>query len=174
MENLRFVSSVVNDFFREPALRKKLIMIRDKELSGWEKWLQIELAIYLDNHKSVMQSGREEKFEIDHRKSDRSHAYVDFVFRKKNASKDFLVAVELKQYNSFKTCLSKMLDDAGKLYKIKQQQSLRECFLLGIHDKEDPQKVIDVVWDKYEPRLPSKKRIVSAPIGQTGYSFTLF
>lgn len=173
MEDLRFVTSVVDGFFRKPLVRKKLKIIREKGITGWEKWAQVELGIFLDDHESVMQAGREEMFEVDQRKSNRSTAFIDFVFRKKNCAKDLLLGVELKQSDSFTTCLSKMIEDANKLYALKGK-TLRECYLLGIHNKENPDKVIECIWEKCGTFLPSKKRIISQPIGFTGYSYTIF
>ncbi len=173
MEDLRFVSSVVDGFFSNTQIRKRLKLIREKNISGWEKWAQVEFGIFLDEHDSVMQAGREGMFAIDGRKSDRTKAFVDFVFRKKNCTKDLLLGVEHKQVDSFTSCLSKMIEDANKLWGLKGR-NLRQCYLLGIHNKENPENVVESVWERCGEILPSKKRIVSKPIGLTGYSYTIF
>lgn len=173
MEDLRFVASVVDDFFGQPWVRKKLSSIREKEIKGWEKWVQVELCMYLHEHEAVMQPNREEKFLVDRRKSDRNLAFVDFVFRKKNCTKDLLLGVELKQVDSFTTCVSKMIEDANKFYELKGN-TLRDCYLLGVHEKVKPEEVVESVWDRCCSFLPSKKRIISQPIGRTGYSYTIF
>lgn len=91
----------------------------------------------------------------------------------RNCTKDLLLTLELKQFDSFSTCLSKMISDSNKLWEL-NGKALRDCYLLGINNKEAPETVVECVWKRCGNLLQSKKRIVSRFIGSTGHSYTIF
>lgn len=174
MKDLQFISQLFSEFFKNNHIKKRLKIIKNKQITGWEKWLQVEFGVFLDDHDIVMESGREGIFSVDRRKdTDKTKIYVDFILRKKNCTKDFYLAIELKQADSFRTCLGRMIDDANKIYKIRGG-NLRECFMVGIHNSEEHDLVISESWERCSSFLPSKKRIVTRPIGRTGFSYTIF
>lgn len=173
MEDLRFVAGLVEKFFEDKTIKKKLRFIRESRISGWEKWMQVEFGMFLDGHTEVMQADREQKFAVDGRKTYKTRAHIDFVFRKKNCAIDQLLGVELKRRNSFHTCLAGMIEDANKFYTLKGKD-LRGAYCLGIHTEKDQDYVINTVWEQCREILPSKQRIISRQISDTDYSYTIF
>ena len=174
-DDFRFLTQVLDSFFAKRNVRSKLATIREQQVKGWEKWLQIELAIFLMQNSKVRTWNRESQFELDPElaKTKRRCA-IDFIIHQKR--KHTYLALELKQFDSKSTCASGMLKDIKKLLKILNSKSIiRSMWSLGIHDIT-PSTAMNETLHKYADNLGvviSNKLILTKPIGTTGYSFTL-
>ncbi|MGO9265461.1 MAG: hypothetical protein ACLQBA_11375 [Candidatus Binataceae bacterium] len=66
--------------------------INETEVSGWEKWWQVELALYLSDQDEVADWNMEERFFTDLRRSvEKDCIAVDLCFRRKRCSKDSMI-----------------------------------------------------------------------------------
>lgn len=52
-KDLDFLLSISQPFFKQIHIKKTLVAIREENITGWEKWLQIEFATFLRNHRLV-------------------------------------------------------------------------------------------------------------------------
>lgn len=101
--------------------------------SGWEKWLQVELAYELNNHGQATVEGqyvyhKGKKLPIG--KLGNSNAFIDIVFRKTNDSADYFTAIELTVGRTHKS-LRKVLSDLLKIKALKKKEwEFRSVFVV--------------------------------------------
>lgn len=121
------------------SLNKTLKRHKDKfenffeDWSGWEKWLQVELAYELNNHGKATV---EEQY-VYHKgkrlpigKLDNTNAFIDIVFRKKNDSTKYFTAIELT-VGETQQSLRKVLSDLLKINALKQKEwEFRSVFVV--------------------------------------------
>lgn len=85
------------DFFNQTAIKKKIQFFIDERSNGFEKWVQFELLNYMVTEDQKIKSAEIEKpFSLNSNKMDKEKAFIDLVYQKRNQSKEFLHAVELK------------------------------------------------------------------------------
>jgi hypothetical protein len=119
--DLNFLATLAKSFFKQAHIRKTLAAIKEEEITGWEKWLQIEFATFLRSHDSVKEWNREIQHSLDKRiAKSRSACAIDFVILQKH--KHSTLALEIKQRSSMTACLRGMLRDIKKVGKIKEKQ----------------------------------------------------
>ena len=176
LQDLTFLDSLFSAFFKRKAIKDTLAAIREDSIRGWEKWLQIELAVYLRKHKEVKAWGRETQYLLDKRVAKvRSKCAIDFIIHQ--TRKHSHLAVEIKQLNATKSCIDRMLRDMRKMNKIRGSEfDIRSVWCLGIHNATDADEVLRKVG-YYAGELQVEidpKLVVTRPIGRTGYSYTLF
>lgn len=171
-----FIAGLADEFFRRVHVKRILGAIDESAMTGWEKWLQIELASFLGTHNGVRAWWRESKYELDQRVLDsRKTCAVDFLVREK--WKQSHMALELKQSNSPNHCIKGMLRDKKKIASIKYAKfDIRSVWCLGVHRAEDPSEIrrltnyhADKMKTVIKPAL-----FVSKPIGRTNYAYSIF
>lgn len=171
-----FVSELVDDFFRRVTIKRALKIIESHTISGWEKWLQVEFAAFIQGRPDVAEWCREFRYGLDRRVSkSRSTCSVDFSIRQKN--KQSWIAVEMKQIKSPASCIKYMVKDVGKISKIKtSEDDIRSVWCIGVHLVEEPDEAqrLSLYYADQDGISLNKKHFVSKQIGRTGYSFTLF
>ncbi|MDH0202776.1 hypothetical protein [Comamonas aquatica] len=169
-----FVVKLFQGFFKQKRTRETLSIISETEITGWEKWLQIELAKYCNTHEDIKTWGREARYELDKRSAIRSKTAIDFFVHQKR--KHSPLGIELKQINSLKPCVKAMLVDKKKISRIKwSQDDLRAVWCVGVHHFAEPEKVKDLIefCAKDAKASIDIASIHSEAIGRTGYSFTV-
>ena len=57
--DLQFLEKLFLSFFKPPHVRKTLFAINESGITGWEKWLQVELATHLLRRSDVRSWDRE-------------------------------------------------------------------------------------------------------------------
>ena len=174
-KDLEFLRAVIRPFFKQAHIKKTLIAIFEEEISGWEKWLQIELATYLRGHDAVKNWGREVQHKLDKRvaKNKKSCA-VDFVIHQKHKHSN--LALEVKQGKRMVGCVQGMLRDLLKVNKIKNSQfESRGVWCLGIHPAATDSDVLAEVryYAQKHGLVINEKCISTEKIGKTGFSFTV-
>lgn len=177
-KDFNFLISILDDFFAEDYIQKRLSLIESKEITGWEIWLQVELGIFLDNREEIMDLTRELKYSIDKRKAhNREHIAIDFVFRKKHSNTNKRIALEIKQNRRFSSCLRGMMVDAWKMNLLKSSNdNLRSLWLLGVYSKPEDQNINEMIMyyaDTYDVELV-KNCIATKSISGTNFMYTLF
>lgn len=116
-DDLDKLGDVILDFFKTKRITDSLNLIHKFGITGWEKWWQTELAIYLANAKNIAEWDMEHPFDTDKRTSlAQNYMALDIGFRLKNYSKDDWLFVELKQDDDYKRCIDKMCKDVEKVF----------------------------------------------------------
>lgn len=131
-----FLKEILTEFCNQPSFIERLQTIAQTEITGWEIWLQVELAIFLQEHEQVSDWKREIRHSLDMRKSDYwNNASIDFYIRQKRAQSD--IPLEIKQNISARACIKSMADDIKKFRNIKDSSRItgRELWCMGIHKK---------------------------------------
>ena len=117
-DDLDKIGEVLLEFFETDRIHKSLDMIHKYGVSGWEKWWQTELALYLANADSMIAEwDMEHPFDTDGRsKLTQARMALDIGFRLKRHAKDEWHFVELKQNDDFRKCIDDMCRDAEKVF----------------------------------------------------------
>lgn len=117
------IGEVVLGFFNMEQIRESLGLIHKHRITGWEKWWQTELALYLAiENDTVAEWDMEHPFDVDKRSNlDMKRMALDIGFRLKRHQKDEWYFVELKQDNDYKKCVDKMCQDADKVFSARRK-----------------------------------------------------
>lgn len=176
--DFKFTLSLLDAFFKQSQIQTALAMIEEKGISGWEKWWQIELALFLSEHDDVGDWNMEEPFYTDLRRhTSQDFMAIDLCFRRKRHSTERLIFLELKQDLDWKRCVANMLSDAEKVYSAQSRSMLgteiRNFFLAGIYPSESKAEVHDYIEVLAEGREVDWEIMETRFIANTPYSFTL-
>lgn len=177
--DFEFTWGVLTDFFSQKRIQSTLAAIDDTEVSGWEKWWQVELAIYLSDHADVGDWNMEERFFTDLRRSvEKDSIAVDLCFRRKKCSKDAMIFLELKQDADWKRCIDNMLRDAVKVStshgRSHEGSAIRSFFVAGIYPSEPKVEVHNYIERRLD-ELEIEWNVMNTKfIADTRYSFTMF
>lgn len=102
---------------------------------------------------------------------------IDFIIRKKGATREQYIALEIKQNSSVKSCIRDMMKDTHKVALVKgSQDDLRSMWTLGIHPNIDEDTLLNIVYeyaDFFNVGLISGC-VVTQPIGMTNLAYTIF
>lgn len=175
-QDFEFLSQLVSSFFARKSVRETLSVISELEISGWEKWLQIEFAKFCKSHEDVAEWDRELRYGLDRRLSrGKASCAIDFLIRQKY--KRSPLAIELKQNASPSGCIKAMTIDMAKVNKIRySQDDLRGVWCVGVHPAKPADEIKRLVRyhaDEQQLRIDSSL-VLTKPIGRTGFSVTLF
>jgi hypothetical protein len=177
--DFEFTWGVLADFFNQKGIQRALDGIAECGATGWEKWWQIEFALYLSDRDDIGDWNMEEGFFTDLRRSvEKDRIAVDFGIRKRGCSKDSMIFLELKQDADWKRCIENMLRDVAKVFSAQSRShegaSMRSFFVCGIYRSEAKKDVHDYIEKRLneldiEWELIDTKFIVNTP-----FSFTMF
>jgi hypothetical protein len=158
-----FTVQLFDSFFSQKRIQKRLNIIEDKEITGWEVWWQIEFATYLSTKdESLSEWYREWEYPLDKRKTNTfTKMYIDFLIRQKGSKKDEYIALELKQNIFVKKCIKSMLEDTDKVFSMRKSASdIRSFWNIGIYrEKNIEDKEIEkmILEHKYLPKIKFRK-----------------
>jgi hypothetical protein len=174
-----FTWGVLTDFFSQKGIRRALDGIYRCEATGWEKWWQIELALYLSEHEDIGDWNMEERFFTDLRRPvEKDSIAVDFGIRRKGCSKDSMIYLELKQDADWMRCIENMLRDAKKVFTAQSRShegsAVRSFFVAGIYPSETKKDVHDYIEKRLDELEMEWDLIDTKFIADTPYSFTMF
>lgn len=175
-QDFRFITSLSSDFLQRAHIKKTLGSIDDCKMTGWEKWLQIELAAFLETREDIKTWWRESSYEIDKRVVEsRKRCTVDFLIHQK--WKQSHMALEIKQVNSPTVCIQGMIKDKKKIETIKTAKyDIRSVWCIGVHRVTEVSEVERLVA-YYGSKLMSpvnSKLLLTEQIGYSPYMFTVF
>ena len=176
--DFEFVSLLLEQFFKQSHIQKRLKLIEYRGITGWEIWLQVELSVFLEGHIEVAEWDREFKYSVDRRSArHREHMAIDFVIRRKRATLEQYIALEIKQNLNVSSCIRGMMEDTCKVSLVKgSEDDLRSMWTLGIHpltDKDELMEVINDYAEKYDVGL-LQNCITSTQIKKTKLAYTVF
>lgn len=116
-DDLDKIADVLFDFFKTKRICESLEKLHKNNISGWEKWWQTELALYLSAANSIAEWDMEHPFDTDKRTGlVQARMALDIGFRLKRHLKDEWHFIELKQNNNYKKCIDEMCRDAKKVF----------------------------------------------------------
>ena len=171
-----YILDIAAKFFKEKEIKKKFQIIQSSNITGWEIWLQIEFAYFLNGFDDQPEWYREFSYEYDRRKEKiKLKLKPDFLIRKKGWKLDEYMALEFKQDVKPVSCLKKMLLDLDKYSKVrKSNDDIKSVWTLGIFYTED----IGSTEDKFSKVLEEHGcyKLSNLTIGQidkTNYWFVL-
>ncbi|CAM3458263.1 MULTISPECIES: hypothetical protein [Yersinia] len=95
-------------FFDHPDFKHKLRLISDMDITGWENWLQIEIALFLCRNEHIISWGREVRFE----NPEGQRIVPDFFLVN---SDDTLSLIEVKMNKNKVACLTQTKNDRAKI-----------------------------------------------------------
>lgn len=122
-DDLDKIADVLLGFFEDGRITEALSKVREFGVSGWEKWWQVELALYLSHADDLIAEwDMEHPFETDQRtRLAQGRMALDIGFRLKKHSKDSWYFVELKQADDFRQCIDRMCKDGEKVLSARQK-----------------------------------------------------
>ena len=122
-DDLDKIADVLLDFFDDKRVIEALDKVHKFGVSGWEKWWQVELALFLSHaDDKIADWDMEHPFDTDRRtKLAQSRMAIDIGFRLKRQAKDQWYFVELKQADDYRTCIDRMCKDANKVFSARKQ-----------------------------------------------------
>ncbi len=180
LQDFDFVCGLLDKFCADTRVRSVLKKIGSHDLTGWEKWIQVEFAIFLHDHDDVADFCREYEYQLDQRKANRAKAYADFSFRKKGMSKDVKIILEFKANRKLRACIDGMVADWNKIECVRaSDDDIRSFWVVGFHglDGCKPEEILksvsQMVAEKMSIKL-FKNRLKTTAIGKTGFAVTLF
>lgn len=171
-----YILDILEQFFKDKEIKKKFQIIQNSNITGWEIWLQIEFAYFLNRLEGSPEWYRESSYEYDRRKEKiKLRLKPDFLIRKKGWKLDQYIALEFKQDMKPVSCLKKMLVDIDKCSKVKKSNdNIRSVWTLGIFYTEN----ISEVEEKFSKVLAEHggyklEDLTINQINKTNYWFVL-
>jgi hypothetical protein len=143
-------------FFRTKRVEESLTLLTQFGVSGWEKWWQAELAIFLAQSDGIIAEwDMEHPFDTDLRtRLTQTRMSLDIGFRLKRHAKDQWYFVELKQADDYRRCIDRMSKDADKVFSARKQSfeglSVRYIACAGVFRTADEEEVLDYAEEALE------------------------
>jgi len=171
-----FITRLTQSFVATKTVKSTLGTISEFDISGWEKWIQIEFAKFCKSHAEITEWGRELRYELDMRSSKASASCaIDFLVKQKH--KHSPLAIEIKQQRSPRGCINSMLRDKAKLKRIRlSTNDLRGVWCIGVHNVESAEVVANLVafCSRAQKIEINASHVFSKQIGRTPFSVTVF
>ncbi len=176
--DFEFIVELATEFFSQEHISQRMALIQSKSISGWEVWLQVEFAMFLEEHIAVDEWIREFQYSMDRRSSkNQKYMAIDFLVRKRRARLGQYIAIEIKQNKSAASCINGMMKDACKISLVKgSEDDIRTMWSLGIHQvlpQEDLESLVKDYAVEYKVQL-APNCIKTKPIEYTDFAFTVF
>lgn len=174
--DFEFLSNLFDKFFSQKPILDRLKLVDEKGITGWEIWLQVELAFFLDAQESVMEWVREVPCSTDGRiEKLKQRGIIDFWLREKNKSIDTMIAVEIKQAKSAKSCITAMMKDLNKFHSLKpsEKNCIRTFWCLGVHRAVEEETCLKIINEHKIGYEFNQNHLLSKKIKGTNFSFTI-
>ncbi|MGV2845157.1 hypothetical protein ACE1OG_14930 [Aeromonas hydrophila] len=188
--DLEFIHKLTSDFVESLSVTNKFQLIEnlietpDKRVHDYEKWLQIEFAMFLYQRQNseVSDWGREKNYLLDRRlKSRIKHkrtTTVDFWLKRKYQKYPGEILIEFKRAKSINSCVKQMIDDGALLRKInKSEHTVRSFWMVGFHPSETESHTVFDKAFKQEAKLNewvNDRKLKTERIEGTNLSFSIF
>ncbi|MFG6466841.1 hypothetical protein [Roseateles sp. BYS87W] len=156
-DDLDKIAEVLLEFFDDKRVIEALDKVHEFGVSGWEKWWQVELALFLSHaDDKIAEWDMEHPFDTDRRtKLGQSRMALDIGFRLKRQAKDQWYFVELKQADDYRACIDRMCKDANKVFSARKQSfdglSVRYVACAGVFrgaDEKDVETYLSQACDR--------------------------
>lgn len=188
--DLEFIYKLISDFVGSLSVGNKFQLIESlintpaKKVHDYEKWLQIEFAMFLYQRQNgdISDWGREKTYLLDRRlKSRIKHrktTTVDFWLKRKYQKRPGEIIIEFKRAKSINECVKRMIDDGSLLRKINRSDNIiRSFWMVGFHPSENESHTVFDKAFKQEARLNewvNDRKLKTERIEGTSLSFSIF
>ncbi|QYK07880.1 hypothetical protein [Shewanella mangrovisoli] len=176
--DFQFINELAVNFFGQKHIIERLKLIETNKLTGWEVWLQVEFAMFLETQLLVDEWFREFQYSMDKRISkNQKFMAIDFLIRKRHARLEQFIALEIKQNLSAASCIAGMMKDVCKISQVKRSEDdIRTMWSLGVHPFL-PHIQLEALVNQYAKNYGVKLVsgcISTTPISKTKFAFTVF
>jgi hypothetical protein len=176
--DFEFTVELLAAFFSRKRIQNTLARIWDTGVTGWEKWWQIEFAMFLSEQEEIAEWKMEEEFHTDLRMGTaKDFMAIDICFRRKQFASNHFVFLELKQDRDWKRCIGNMLTDAEKFGMSKTRslsgKQVRSFWLVGVHPGDSKAEVHDYIESATFRREVDWHAMETRFIAGTPYAFTV-
>ena len=174
--DFEFLSNLFDKFFTQKIIRDRLNLIEKTNITGWEVWLQIELSFFLNKPENVMEWVSEIPCSIDKRLEKlKDKGIIDFWLKERNKSTETMIAIELKQAKSAKSCITAMMKDLNKFHSLKPSEHnyIRTFWCVGVHHAIEKEKCLKIINEHKIGYEFNQKHLLCRRIKRTNFSFTI-
>lgn len=129
-------------FLEDKNIRQKLSYISEKKIGDWEKWLQLELEVFLAKNQKL--TVFRERSAIPNQKilKYKKLMYVDILYRRKGTKINSFVYLEIKCTKSVSALIDGMENDIEKIWGIKKSDyDQRSFWCVGFHHACDMKSI---------------------------------
>ena len=178
-DDLDKIADVLLAFFKAKRVEESLALLTKFEVSGWEKWWQTELAIFLaQEDETIAEWDMEHPFDTDLRTHlAQVRMSLDIGFRLKRHAKGQWYFVELKQADDYRRCIDRMCKDADKVFSARKQSfdglSIRYIACVGVFRTAEEETVLDYAEQALDQVDIDHDGFVIEEIGK-GYTLLVF
>jgi hypothetical protein len=174
--DFEFLKKVTSSFFKN-RIASRIQSFRDSDITDFEKWLQVELVLFMFKMTKRPEVKREHPVSF-HRGKAKGVAQkgmrIDFCIRPHGCSTDWFILLEVKQKWSVQECITHMVKDLNKIYMGRDsEKSARSFWSLGVHQYEDRRAVEQKVLDT-GGGWANEKFIHTRKIPGTDFGYTIF
>lgn len=158
-DDLDRIADVLLDFFENKRVIEVLEKVHEFGVTGWEKWWQVELALFLSHaDDKIAEWDMEHPFDTDRRaRLAQDRMALDIGFRLKRQSKDQWYFVELKQADDYRKCIDRMCKDGEKVFSARKKSfdglSIKYIACAGVFrdaDEKDVEDYLEQACDQYD------------------------
>ncbi len=158
-DDLDKIADVLLDFFDNKRVIEALDKVHKFGVTGWEKWWQVELALFLSHaDDKIADWDMEHPFDTDQRtRLAQNRMALDIGFRLKRQSKDQWYFVELKQADDYRQCIDRMCKDGEKVYSARKKSfdglSIKYIACAGVFldaDEAEVEEYLDRACGQYD------------------------
>lgn len=174
-----FLMDLLDKFTNNCTFSKKLNVIDEQGISGWENWLQIEFSYYLSESADDVEWYRELRCLPDKRyvdMKDRYNIIPDFVVRKKGWLKNYFLFIEFKQNVLPSTCIRNMFSDLQKILSMKKDKefNVRSYWCVGFTKTIDIDELKSRIIMYNSEYYDIEKYLTIKRIGRTPFTMIVF
>lgn len=174
--DFEFLKEVTGAFFKN-RIAYRIQSFRESNITDFEKWLQVELALHMSQMSKKPEVKREHPVSFHRgkaRRESRKGMKIDFCIRPHGCLIDWFILLEVKQKWSVQECVTNMVKDLQKVYKGRDsEKAARSFWSLGVHQYENRNRVIEKVNNTGGDWV-NEKFILTRKIPGTDFGYTLF
>jgi len=173
------IADVLLQFFKIKRISDSLALIKEFGVSGWEKWWQVELALFLSQSGDMIAEwDMEHPFDTDRRsRLAQNRMTLDIGFRLTRHVKESWYFVELKQADEYRVCINRMCKDADKVLSARKHSvdglSIRYIACAGAFLDAEEKAVLDYAEEALDSINVDHDGFYFNKIGK-GYNLLLF
>ena len=178
-DDLDKIADVLLAFFKIKRISETLTMIHRFEVTGWEKWWQVELALFLSqSDEMIAEWDMEHLFDTDRRTNlAQNRMALDIGFRLKRHNKDSWYFVELKQADDYRVCIDRMCKDVDKVLSARKKSfdglDIRFIACAGVFLEAKEKEVLDYAEEALDSINVDHQGFYFEKVGK-GYNLLLF
>ena len=137
--DFNYIEKIFTNFFHRQKIQSTLSFFDKHGITGWEKYFQLEFARHLEDYEDNPEWWIESSLEFDRRMEKvKTLLRPDLLLRKKGWKSETYSIIEMKQKDNCSICVSEMVRDLNKVYKVKSSElEIRNIIAIGVHKRSD-------------------------------------